>query len=81
MDHTQRQRQREVPIPHRISVHITFLDPDLGMEEFEREVRRVVREQMDGEVPSWMMPEEEPQMMEEYDDWLRRIMMEELLRN
>ena len=73
--------KREVPIPHILSVHLAFIDPNLEMAEFEREVRRIIREKLEGVLPAWILPDDDVEIMEEYDDWLRDVIREELLRN
>lgn len=76
----RRLKKQRTPIPFIISFELVFLDEDLTEEQYEQEVRRIVREKL----PSLQQDQadrEEAGLWEEYDDRISEIIEEELARN
>lgn len=76
----KKRERRHGPIPFVISFELAFLDEDLSEVEYEREVRRVVRECLPT-LEQDVLDREEAGWFEEYDDRVSEIIVEELSRN
>jgi hypothetical protein len=80
MSYQRIKRRKHRPIPFVISFELAFLDEDLSLEEYESEVRRVVREKLP-ELDLVQNTSGTCGLWEEYDDFVSEIISEELQRN
>jgi hypothetical protein len=80
MSYQRIKRRKYRPIPFVISFELAFLDEDLSLEEYEREVRRVVREKLP-ELDVVQNTSGTCGLWEEYDEFVSKVLEEELSRN
>lgn len=73
----KRRKPRKKPIPWAITLELALLRDGLSQEQWEREIRRVVRSKM----PTTLQQMENPGLFELYDDHISAIIEEELVRN
>lgn len=75
----KRQQREYGPIPFCVSLELTFLPDGLDEGSYEEEVRKVVRKNM----PEILQERQTKHgcWFEEYDDFVSRILEEEMSRN